>query len=189
MALSDNKVKIQALLNGINALPEAGGGEDISAETAEYTAQLDELESTIDSLPDAGSGGGSESKAGDTNLIDNTVDFTYLEEVGGDSVLVYIEHSLSPNKFHYEDLIITPTYSDGEQQEQRFSVAKGSMFMIISKHPREFEFIGGSEYGINLPGDDIASYFGIENNIYVYVAQVYTQAESNYCEFRGTRID
>ena len=37
----------------------AGGGEDISAETAEYTAQLDELEATIDGLPNAGGGGGS----------------------------------------------------------------------------------------------------------------------------------
>lgn len=34
------------------------GGEDVSAETTEYTAQLDELESTINSLPDAGSGSG-----------------------------------------------------------------------------------------------------------------------------------
>ena len=32
-------------------------GMNVSAETAEYTAQLDELESTINSLPDAGGGG------------------------------------------------------------------------------------------------------------------------------------
>ena len=31
-------------------------GENVSAETAEYTEQLDELESTINSLPDAGNG-------------------------------------------------------------------------------------------------------------------------------------
>lgn len=40
------------------ATKAAATGEDVSAETAEYTAQLDELEETIDSLPDAGSGGG-----------------------------------------------------------------------------------------------------------------------------------
>lgn len=35
------------------------GGEDVSAETAEYTSLLTDLETTIDALPDAGSGGGS----------------------------------------------------------------------------------------------------------------------------------
>lgn len=60
MALADNKAKIQALLDAINALPEAGtGGEDVSAETAEYTELLTDLETAIDALPDAGSGGGS----------------------------------------------------------------------------------------------------------------------------------
>lgn len=35
------------------------GGEDVSAETAEYTSLLTDLETAIDALPDAGSGGGS----------------------------------------------------------------------------------------------------------------------------------
>lgn len=35
------------------------GGEDISAETAEYTSLLTDLETAIDALPDAGGGGGS----------------------------------------------------------------------------------------------------------------------------------
>lgn len=34
------------------------GGEDISAETAEYTELLTDLETAVDALPDAGSGGG-----------------------------------------------------------------------------------------------------------------------------------
>lgn len=36
---------------------KAGGGEDVSAETAEYTDLLDDLESTINALPDGGSDG------------------------------------------------------------------------------------------------------------------------------------
>lgn len=43
-----------ALIDGIEA-----GGEDVSAETAEYTELLTDLETAIDALPDAGSGGGS----------------------------------------------------------------------------------------------------------------------------------
>lgn len=42
-----------ALIDGIEA-----GGEDVSAETAEYTSLLTDLETAIDALPDAGSGGG-----------------------------------------------------------------------------------------------------------------------------------
>lgn len=43
-----------ALIDGIEA-----GGEDVSAETAEYTSLLTDLETAIDALPEAGSGGGS----------------------------------------------------------------------------------------------------------------------------------
>ena len=43
-----------ALIDGIEA-----GGEDVSAETAEYTSLLTDLEAAVDALPDAGSGGGS----------------------------------------------------------------------------------------------------------------------------------
>lgn len=42
-----------ALIDGIEA-----GGEDVSAETAEYTSLLTDLETAIDALPDAESGGG-----------------------------------------------------------------------------------------------------------------------------------
>lgn len=48
-----------ALIDGIEA-----GGEDVSAETAEYTSLLTDLETAIDSLPDAGSGGGSGGSGG-----------------------------------------------------------------------------------------------------------------------------
>lgn len=42
-----------ALIDGIEA-----GGEDVSAETAEYTSLLTDLETAIDALPEAGGGGG-----------------------------------------------------------------------------------------------------------------------------------
>lgn len=51
LALSELKSKTITVVNT--------GGEDVSAETAEYTSQLNTLETVIDSLPDAGSGGGS----------------------------------------------------------------------------------------------------------------------------------
>lgn len=53
----------------------AGGGEDVSAETTEYTAQLDELEEVIDSLPDAGSGsGGGSVETCTVMVVNNTSD-------------------------------------------------------------------------------------------------------------------
>lgn len=48
--------------SGVSIFGVAGsyeGGEDVSAETAEYTSLLTDLETAIDALPDAGSGGGS----------------------------------------------------------------------------------------------------------------------------------
>jgi len=48
---SDLIAQVKSALQGKVA---NSGGEDVSAETAEYTAQLDELESTIDALPDGG---------------------------------------------------------------------------------------------------------------------------------------
>lgn len=54
--LENNTTTIDELITMANNLPDAGGGEDISTETAEYTAQLDELEATIDGLPSGGGG-------------------------------------------------------------------------------------------------------------------------------------
>lgn len=56
--LQTNTATIDELISIANSLPDAGsGGEDVSAETAEYTSLLTDLETAIDSLPDAGSGG------------------------------------------------------------------------------------------------------------------------------------
>ena len=56
--LTSNTTTIDELITIANNLPDAGsGGEDISAETAEYTSLLTDLETAIDSLPDAESGG------------------------------------------------------------------------------------------------------------------------------------
>ena len=58
--LTNNTTTIDELITMANNLPNAGsgGGEDVSAETAEYTELLTDLETAIDALPDAGSGGG-----------------------------------------------------------------------------------------------------------------------------------
>lgn len=54
--LGEQDVLVEELLAALEG-KAAGGGEDISAETAEYATQLNALESAIDNLPDAGSGG------------------------------------------------------------------------------------------------------------------------------------
>lgn len=53
--LTTNTTTIDELITLANNLPDAGGGgEDVSAETAEYTELLDDLETAIDALPEAG---------------------------------------------------------------------------------------------------------------------------------------
>lgn len=57
--LTTNTATIDELITMATNLPDAGsGGEDVSAETAEYTELLTDLETAIDALPEAGSGGG-----------------------------------------------------------------------------------------------------------------------------------
>jgi hypothetical protein len=51
--------KLDGMAALIDGIEQGGGGEDVSAETAEYTELLTDLETAIDALPDAGSGGGS----------------------------------------------------------------------------------------------------------------------------------
>jgi hypothetical protein len=50
--------KLDGMAALIDGIEQGGGGEDVSAETAEYTSLLTDLETAIDALPDAGSGGG-----------------------------------------------------------------------------------------------------------------------------------
>ena len=62
------------------------GGEDISAETAEYTELLTDLETAIDALPDAGSGGGAAVETCTVNVVCNRSrikGYTYLSYKNG----------------------------------------------------------------------------------------------------------
>lgn len=57
--LNNNTTQLELLLQKVNELPAAGsgGGEDVTAETNEYTSLNTELEEVINSLPEAGGGG------------------------------------------------------------------------------------------------------------------------------------
>lgn len=74
-----------ALIDGIEA-----GGEDVSAETAEYTSLLTDLETAIDALPDAGSGGGS---GGSVETCTVTIEYHYTD---GMQQICYIDGSGTP---------------------------------------------------------------------------------------------
>lgn len=84
-----------ALIDGIGA-----GGEDVSAETAEYTSLLTDLETAIDALPDAGSGGGGAVETCNVHIVaENSIPFfmwtdgsNYYDEMGtpGDTGINYI---------------------------------------------------------------------------------------------------
>ena len=57
----DANLKAANIAKGVSIFGVTGtheGGEDVSAETAEYTELLTDLEAAVDALPDAGSGGG-----------------------------------------------------------------------------------------------------------------------------------
>lgn len=72
-AATDAEVVLQAsLISQVQTALEgkaAGGGEDVSAETAEYTELLTDLETAIDALPDSGGGEGVETCA--VTIIEN----------------------------------------------------------------------------------------------------------------------
>lgn len=56
----DANLKAANIAKGVSIFGVTGtheGGEDVSAETAEYTSLLTDLEAAVDALPDAGSGG------------------------------------------------------------------------------------------------------------------------------------
>ena len=82
--LQTNNDKLDALIARVTAakntaasLPEAGGGEDVTTETNEYTSLNTELEEVINSLPEAG---GSSVE---------TVSVTLTETGNGNSVVAY----------------------------------------------------------------------------------------------------
>lgn len=57
----DANLKAENIAKGVSIFGVTGtheGGEDVSAETAEYTELLTDLETAIDALPEAGGGGG-----------------------------------------------------------------------------------------------------------------------------------
>lgn len=53
--LKNNNAALEALIEQVKALPEAGG-EDVTAEVTAQTTLIDDLEATVEALPDAGSG-------------------------------------------------------------------------------------------------------------------------------------
>lgn len=62
------------------------GGEDVSAETAEYTELLTDLEAAVDALPDAGSGGGSGGSV-------ETCDISFTMDDPYDSVFLFFAYN------------------------------------------------------------------------------------------------
>lgn len=53
--LKNNNAALEALIEQVKALPEAGG-EDVTAEVTAQITLIDDLEAAVDALPDAGSG-------------------------------------------------------------------------------------------------------------------------------------
>ncbi len=67
----DANLKAANIAKGVSIFGVTGtheGGEDISSETAQYTTLLNNLETAIDALPDAGSGGGTDLETCTVNI-------------------------------------------------------------------------------------------------------------------------
>lgn len=90
-------VPSETKLDGMSPLIDAiSQSEDLSAELTEYARLNAELEATIDSLPEAGSGGGGGVETCTIKIIDNTgyagfftIDFTVLQNDGSIGRLVF----------------------------------------------------------------------------------------------------
>ena len=89
------------------------GGEDVSAETTEYTSLLTDLETTIDALPDAGNGGG-------TNIETCTVTFT-----NGGNILIYGSALNEAGE-------IIPIIGSSISDELSLTVIKGAGIIFVS---------------------------------------------------------
>lgn len=115
----DANLKAANIAKGVSIFNVTGtheGGEDVSAETAQYTTLLNNLETAIDALPDAGSGGG-------TNIETCTVTFSNSE-----GIFVYYA-SLS------EAGEILHAFHEGTNDGSPLtSVIKGTGITFVSEH-------------------------------------------------------
>lgn len=117
------------------------GGEDVSAETAEYTSLLTDLETAIDALPDAGSGGSGGSV--------ETCTVTVSEEYPGMGTVA------SSGAYYYtgaDMAFSTGQWTSGESFS--VTVAKGTVLILINYGGVTYRITGDAElvFGGRLTG-------------------------------------
>lgn len=156
--LQSNNADLQAILDAVNALPEAGGGEseDVTDETNEYTAKLETLESAISALETELEGKASGGMSVDTCVV--TVENYHSEYDGEDylriaytnkqlnGVVAYLPAALM-NEETYET--IAPSITD-------YTVAKGTIFFCASVMDADESYLGDCIMVCNAYGNDNA---------------------------------